>query len=190
MCRASALSLPVHMMTHALMVMSFMNRRSLREETRAAVGGTGEAWSSTAEPPDAALFAQTPGEGLPVRGAQRPRHSHPRPNFWPSADQGPCERVSVPFRFFDFYWLEMYCWKCAHVQTISISMCLIYRSEEDEGFPAVAVERLLLERIWEQEPTPPGESLAIFAIEYNTYIAFYSQLSGGIYQGPVVWAAH
>lgn len=69
-------------------------------------------------------------------------------------------------------------------------MCLIYRSEEDEGFPAVAVERLLLERIWEQEPTPPGESLAIFAIEYNAYIAFYSQLSGGIYQGPVVWAAH
>ncbi|XP_042574170.1 phosphatidylinositol 3-kinase regulatory subunit beta isoform X1 [Cyprinus carpio] len=29
-------------------------------------------------------------------------------------------------------------------------------SEEDEGFPAVAVERLLLERIWEQEPTPPA----------------------------------
>lgn len=103
---ASALSLPVHLMTHALMVMSFLNRRSLREETRAAVGGTGEAWSSTAEHPDAALFAQTPGEGLPVRGAQRPRHSHPRANFWPSADQGPCERVSVLFRFFDFYWLE------------------------------------------------------------------------------------
>ncbi|KAF4117227.1 phosphatidylinositol 3-kinase regulatory subunit beta [Onychostoma macrolepis] len=29
-------------------------------------------------------------------------------------------------------------------------------SEEDEGFPAVAVERLLLESIWEQEPTPPA----------------------------------
>ncbi|XP_067309870.1 phosphatidylinositol 3-kinase regulatory subunit beta [Pseudorasbora parva] len=29
-------------------------------------------------------------------------------------------------------------------------------SGEDEGFPAVAVERLLLERIWEQEPTPPA----------------------------------
>uniref|UniRef100_A0A672QL14 Phosphatidylinositol 3-kinase regulatory subunit gamma-like n=1 Tax=Sinocyclocheilus grahami TaxID=75366 RepID=A0A672QL14_SINGR len=29
-------------------------------------------------------------------------------------------------------------------------------SEEDEGFPAIAVERLLLERIWEQEPTPPA----------------------------------
>lgn len=74
--------------------------------------------------------------------------------------------------------LEMYCWKFAHVQTISISMCLIYRSEEDEGFPADAVERLLLERIWEQEPTPPGESLAIFAIEYNSN-SFYSQLLGG-----------
>lgn len=41
-------------------------------------------------------------------------------------------------------------------------MCFIYRSEEDEGFPAVAVERLLLERIWEQEPTPPGESPVSF----------------------------
>lgn len=29
-------------------------------------------------------------------------------------------------------------------------------SEEDEAFPAAAVERLLLERIWEQEPTPPA----------------------------------
>ncbi|XP_077084004.1 phosphatidylinositol 3-kinase regulatory subunit beta [Siphateles boraxobius] len=29
-------------------------------------------------------------------------------------------------------------------------------SEEDEGFPAVAFERLILERIWEQEPTPPA----------------------------------
>lgn len=29
-------------------------------------------------------------------------------------------------------------------------------SEEDEEFPAVVVERLLLERIWEQEPTPPA----------------------------------
>uniref|UniRef100_A0A8C1HA63 Phosphoinositide-3-kinase, regulatory subunit 2 (beta) n=1 Tax=Cyprinus carpio carpio TaxID=630221 RepID=A0A8C1HA63_CYPCA len=29
-------------------------------------------------------------------------------------------------------------------------------SEEDEGFPAAAVERLLLGRIWEQEPTPPA----------------------------------
>ncbi|XP_016370052.1 phosphatidylinositol 3-kinase regulatory subunit gamma-like [Sinocyclocheilus rhinocerous] len=29
-------------------------------------------------------------------------------------------------------------------------------SEEDEGFPVIAVERLLLERIWEQEPTPPA----------------------------------
>lgn len=38
-------------------------------------------------------------------------------------------------------------------------LCLIFRTEEDEGFPAVAVERLLLERIWEQEPTPPGESI-------------------------------
>lgn len=38
----------------------------------------------------------------------------------------------------------------------------MYRSEEDEGFPAVAVERLLLERIWEQEPTPPGESPVSF----------------------------
>lgn len=56
-------------------------------------------------------------------------------------------------------------------------MCLIYRSEEDEGFPAVAVERLLLEKIWEQEPTPPGELPAIFAIEYNSN-AFNSQLSG------------
>ncbi|XP_030628975.1 phosphatidylinositol 3-kinase regulatory subunit beta [Chanos chanos] len=28
--------------------------------------------------------------------------------------------------------------------------------ELDEDFPAVAVERLLLERIWEQEPTPPA----------------------------------
>ncbi|XP_056599491.1 phosphatidylinositol 3-kinase regulatory subunit beta [Triplophysa dalaica] len=29
-------------------------------------------------------------------------------------------------------------------------------SEEHEEFPAVVVERLLLERIWEQEPTPPA----------------------------------
>ncbi|XP_055058179.1 phosphatidylinositol 3-kinase regulatory subunit beta [Misgurnus anguillicaudatus] len=29
-------------------------------------------------------------------------------------------------------------------------------SEEDEEFPAVVVEKLLLERIWEQEPTPPA----------------------------------
>lgn len=62
-------------------------------------------------------------------------------------------------------------WKCV---AISISMRLIFRSEEDEGFPAVAVERLLLERIWEQEPTPPGE----LPIVYNSN-AFYLQLSGG-----------
>lgn len=29
-------------------------------------------------------------------------------------------------------------------------------SEEDEEFPAVVIEKLLLERIWEQEPTPPA----------------------------------
>ncbi|XP_051553124.1 phosphatidylinositol 3-kinase regulatory subunit gamma-like isoform X2 [Myxocyprinus asiaticus] len=33
---------------------------------------------------------------------------------------------------------------------------LVSGPEEDEGFPAVAIERLLLERIWEQEPTPPA----------------------------------
>lgn len=91
---------------NTLTLMSFMYRRPLREETRAAAAGAGEAWSSTAEPPDAALFAQTPGEGLPARGAEWPRHSHPQPSIWPSADQGPCERVSGRILFLYFYWLE------------------------------------------------------------------------------------
>lgn len=52
-------------------------------------------------------------------------------------------------------------------------MCLIYRSEEDEEFPAVAVERLLLERIWEQEPTPPGKSLFVQYIFYSARGCFY-----------------